>query len=48
MTTASTIVQRAWNYCNVLRHDGVSYGDYLERLTYRLFFSRHKLPGVGK
>ncbi len=33
----STIVQRVRNYCNVLRDDGVSYGDYLEQLTYLLF-----------
>jgi len=37
MTSSSTIVQRVWNYCNVLRDDGVSYGDYLEQLTYLLF-----------
>ena len=38
MTTESaTIVQRLWNYCNVLRDDGVSYGDYVEQLTYLLF-----------
>ncbi len=37
MTTTSAIVQRVWNYCNVLRDDGVSYGDYLEQLTYLLF-----------
>ncbi len=36
-TTSSTIVQRVWNYCNVLRDDGISYGDYLEQLTYLLF-----------
>ncbi len=36
-TTASAIVQRIWNYCNVLRDDGVSYGAYLEQLTYLLF-----------
>jgi type I restriction enzyme M protein len=34
---SSTIVQRVWNYCNVLRDDGMSYGDYLEQLTYLLF-----------
>ena len=34
---ASSIVQRVWNYCHVLRDDGVSYGDYLEQLTYLLF-----------
>jgi type I restriction enzyme M protein len=22
------IVQKLWNYCNVLRDDGMSYGDY--------------------
>jgi type I restriction enzyme M protein len=31
------LVQRLWNYCNVLRDDGLSYGDYLEQLTYLLF-----------
>lgn len=37
MTEAAAIVQRVWNYCHVLRDDGVSYGDYLEQLTYLLF-----------
>lgn len=36
-TESSTIVQRLWNYCNVLRDDGVSYGDYVEQLTYLVF-----------
>ena len=36
MNTA-TIVQKLWNYCNVLRDDGMSYGDYVEQLTYLLF-----------
>ena len=36
-TSTSSIVQRVWNYCNVLRDDGVSYGDYVEQLTYLLF-----------
>ena len=34
---SSAIVQKLWNYCNVLRDDGVSYGDYVEQLTYLLF-----------
>ncbi len=34
---ASTLVQKLWNYCNVLRDDGMSYGDYVEQLTYLLF-----------
>ena len=34
---SSAIVQRLWNYCTVLRDDGLSYGDYVEQLTYLLF-----------
>jgi hypothetical protein len=33
----SAIVQKLLNYCNVLRDDGMSYGDYVEQLTYLLF-----------
>ena len=33
----AAIVQKLWNYCNVLRDDGMSYGDYVEQLTYLLF-----------
>ena len=33
----NTLVQKLWNYCNVLRDDGMSYGDYVEQLTYLLF-----------
>ncbi len=36
LNDSSTIVQKLWNYCNVLRDDGVSYGDYVEQLTYLL------------
>jgi type I restriction enzyme M protein len=35
--TSTAIVQKLWNYCNVLRDDGMSYGDYVEQLTYLLF-----------
>ena len=34
------IVHKLWNYCNVLRDDGMSYGDYVEQLTYLLFVKR--------
>jgi len=34
---ANRIVNKLWSYCNVLRDDGLSYGDYLEQLTYLLF-----------
>ncbi|BCL81702.1 DNA methyltransferase [Ktedonobacteria bacterium brp13] len=36
-THTQYIVQKLWNYCNILRDDGMSYGDYVEQLTYLLF-----------
>ncbi len=37
MSDSATIVQKLWNYCNVLRDDGLSYRDYIEQLTFLLF-----------
>ncbi|GIV33829.1 MAG: SAM-dependent DNA methyltransferase [Chitinophagales bacterium] len=37
MSNESSIVSKVWSFANVLRDDGVSYGDYLEQLTYLLF-----------
>lgn len=37
MTDPNALVQKLWNYCNILRDDGLSYGDYVEQLTYLLF-----------
>ena len=37
MSSATAVVQKLWNYCNILRDDGLSYGDYLEQLTFLLF-----------
>ena len=37
MSAQNGLVQRRWSYCNVLRDDGLSYGDYLEQVTYLLF-----------
>ncbi len=37
MTTTAPIVSRVWSFCTTLRDDGVSYGDYLEQLTYLIF-----------
>jgi len=31
------LVDKLWGYCTVLRDDGLSYGDYVEQLTYLLF-----------
>ena len=30
MTDPRALVQRLWDFCDVLRDDGLSYGDYLE------------------
>ncbi len=30
-THSQQIVQKLWNYCNLLRDDGLSYGDYVEQ-----------------
>ncbi|MGB6134691.1 MAG: class I SAM-dependent DNA methyltransferase [Acidobacteriaceae bacterium] len=48
--TSNGIVQKLWNYCNILRDDGLSYQDYIEQLTLLLFLKmadeRQKmLPG---
>ena len=37
MDTTNSIISKVWSFCNTLRDDGVSYGDYLEQLTYLLF-----------
>ncbi len=37
MSDSKAIVAKLWNYCNILRDDGLSYGDYVEQLTYLLF-----------
>lgn len=29
----NTIVKKFWNHCNILRDDGISYGDYVEQLA---------------
>jgi type I restriction enzyme M protein len=37
MNSTANIVSKVWSFCHILRDDGVSYGDYLEQLTYLLF-----------
>jgi hypothetical protein len=51
VTDSKVLVDKLWNYCNVLRDDGLSYGDYVEQLTYLLFLKmseeqRHLAPLV--
>ncbi len=36
-SNSAQLVQKLWNYCNILRDDGLSYGDYVEQLTFLLF-----------
>lgn len=46
----NNIVAKIWSFCDTLRDDGVSYGDYLEQITYLLFLkmadedSKIKIP----
>ena len=35
--SSNRLVQKLWNFCNVLRDDGVSTIEYVEQLTYLLF-----------
>lgn len=35
--TSAPIISKVWSFCTTLRDDGVSYGDYLEQLTYLIF-----------
>jgi type I restriction enzyme M protein len=37
MNAIASIVSKVWSFCTTLRDDGVSYGDYLEQLTYLIF-----------
>ena len=52
MNNSSAVGQKLWNYSNVLRDAGLSYGDYLEQLTYLLFLKmmheRSQPPYTGR
>src|SRR6185503_20261212 len=45
-TPAQQVVQKLWQYCNVLRDDGLSYPDYVEQLTYLLFLKMAEERGA--
>lgn len=36
-TSASTLVQKVWNFAHVLKDDGLAFMDYTEQITYLLF-----------
>ena len=35
--TNEQLVAKVWNYAHVLRDQGISYGDYVEQITFLLF-----------
>ena len=35
--TTDSIISKVWSFCHTLRDVGVSYGDYLQQLTYLIF-----------
>lgn len=37
MSQANALVNKVWSFCHLLRDAGLSYGDYLEQLTYLIF-----------
>jgi type I restriction enzyme M protein len=37
MTTPAALVSKVWNDSTILCDDGLSYGDYVEQLTFLLF-----------
>ena len=51
MSTSNQLVQKLWNFCNVLRDDGVSTIEYVEQLTYLLFLKmadERQRAGLGE
>jgi type I restriction enzyme M protein len=48
VNSSAAVVQKVWNYAGVLRDDGVSYGDYVEQITYLLFLKMaHERTELG-
>jgi type I restriction enzyme M protein len=51
MNGSNQLVQKLWNFCNVLRDDGVSTIEYVEQLTYLLFLKmadERQKAGLGE
>ena len=42
------LVDKIWRFCDTLRDDGVTYGDYLEQITYLLFLKMADEYSSGK
>ncbi len=51
MSGSNQLVQKLWNFCNVLRDDGVSTIEYVEQLTFLLFLKmadERQRAGLGE
>jgi type I restriction enzyme M protein len=51
VASSNQLVQKLWNFCNVLRDDGVSTIEYVEQLTYLLFLKmadERQKAGLGE
>jgi hypothetical protein len=44
--TSNAIVLKLWNYCNILRDDGLSYQDYIEQLTGGFLLAVHDSSAI--
>ena len=45
---STAIISKVWGMCAPLRDDGVSYGDYLEQLTYMKISDQDSRPPYKK
>ncbi|KGO91024.1 class I SAM-dependent DNA methyltransferase [Flavobacterium subsaxonicum] len=41
------LVNKFWNFCHTLRHEGVDYSDYIEELTYLIFLKIAEERGIA-
>lgn len=49
ISSSQQVVAKLWNYCNVLRDDGLSYQDDVEQLTFLLFLKMsHEQQELGR
>ena len=51
MANSPALVKKLWNTCNILRDDGLSYGDCVEQVTFLLFLKmadeQPQAPNLG-
>jgi len=41
MSNPTALVQKLWNYCNILRDDGLSYGDLASQARHQMVSPNH-------